>query len=273
MRSMQTRARTASALLALLTALSCSRSAERAAPPVVRIIATDDGFEMPARIEGGIREVHLINHGTTTHEGVFERFLTADGNAAAFAESVRAGVDVPAFAEDSGGPGLALPGDSTVVWIDLRPGHYAVSCWYAGHLEHGQIRDFDVVPATHGAEPPSADLVVKMFDYSYTFEGDWSAGSHWVRVENQGTETHEFDPYRLEPGRKPQDFFHWIENHRPGPAPAVPLGGSGTFQPRGRIWLPLKLTPGRYFAFCQMPARVGGRPHYQMGMVREFEVR
>jgi hypothetical protein len=92
-------------------------------------------------------------------------------------------------------------------------------------------------------------------------------------IENHGTEAHEFDPYRLEPGRTPADFFRWIETGRHGPAPARPLGGSGTFQPGHRVWLPLTLTPGRYFAFCQMPAKIGGRAHYQLGMVREFEVR
>ncbi|MFI5372513.1 MAG: hypothetical protein ACHQ52_13220 [Candidatus Eisenbacteria bacterium] len=217
--------------------------------------------------------MRLVNVGTTTHEGVLTRFLTPDGRAAAYVESVKAGIDVPAFAEDSGGPGLALPGDSTVMWVELVPGHYAVACWYAGHVEGGAIADFDVVPSASHAVPPPTDLTVRMVDYSYAFGGSWSPGVHRVLVLNEGTEAHEFDPYRLEPGKTPADFFHWIESGRPGPAPARPLGGTGTFTPGHRVWLPLKLTPGRYFAFCQMPAKVGGRAHYQMGMVREFEVR
>jgi len=112
-----------------------------------------------------------------------------------------------------------------------------------------------------------------MSEYKYQFEGPWSAGSHIVQVENAGTEVHEFDPYRLEPGKRPEDFFRWIESHRRGPPPAIALGGSGTLEPGRRVWLPLRLVPGHYFAFCQMPAKVGGQPHYRMGMVREFEVR
>ena len=137
----------------------------------------------------------------------------------------------------------------------------------------GAIRDFEVVPSRSRARPPDSDLTVRMLDYTYQFEGRWSAGSHRVRIVNAGTEAHEFDPYRLEPGKRPDDFFRWIESGRPGPPPAKPLGGSGTFVPGRRIWLPLQLTPGRYFAFCEMPARVGGQPHYRMGMVREFEVK
>jgi hypothetical protein len=259
------------ATFAIACSLSCSPSSPR--PPLVRIIATDSGFVMPSRIESGITEVRLVNEGHTTHEGVFAHFLTPDGTGAALADSVRAGIDIPVFEEDSGGPGLALPGDSTTVWMDLAPGHYAVTCWYKSHLTHGGFRDFDVVPARSIARAPQTDLTVRMQDYSYQFDGNWSAGSHLVLVENAGTETHEFDPYRLEPGKRPADFFHWIESGRPGPSPAVALGGSGTFQPGRQIWLPLRLTPGRYFAFCQMPAKHGGQPHYRMGMVREFEVK
>lgn len=94
-----------------------------------------------------------------------------------------------------------------------------------------------------------------------------------VFVQNKGTEAHEFDPYRLEPGRTPADFIGWNESGHRGPAPAIALGGSGTFMPGRRVWLPLTLQPGRYFAFCEMPAKVGGQPHYRMGMVREFEVK
>jgi len=262
-------------LAALLTAtiwLSCSPS-NATRPPLLRIVATDSGFVVPARVPAGITEIHLVNVGHTTHEGVLTHFITTDGNAAAYADSIRAGVDAPAFAEDIGGPGLALPGDSTTVWTDLTPGHFAVMCWYKGHVSHGGIRDLEVVPATSTAQPPTTDLAVRMFDYAYQFDGKWTAGTHRVRVENIGTEMHEFDPYRLEPGKKPEDFFRWIESGRPGPPPAKALGGSGTFIPGRRVWLPLELTPGRYFAFCQMQAKVGGKSHYQMGMVREFEVK
>lgn len=170
---------------------------------MLRITANDSGFVMPERVAAGVTEIHLVNQGTTTHEGVFEHFLTPDGNGAAFAESLRAGVDVPAFAIDAGGPGLATPGDATRIWMDLKPGHYAVTCWYAGHVEHGAFSDFDIVPAESHARPPRTDLSVRMTNYTYEFGGRWSAGSHVVQVENAGTEVHEFDPYRLEPGRSP----------------------------------------------------------------------
>lgn len=255
----------------LAAAASCSPPA--GSPRVVRIIATDRGFLVPARVPAGISEVRLINQGRQMHEGLFTHYLTPEGRASAYLDSVRTGVEAPAFAEDVGGPGLVAPGDSTFVWMDLAPGRYGVTCWYGDHMEAGAMQDFEVVPSTTRGAPPPTDLTVRMFDYNYEFRGSWSAGSHRVLVENSGTEAHEFDPYRLAPGKTPEDFFRWIESHRPGPPPAQALGGSGTFMPGRRIWLPLKLTPGRYFAFCQMPAKASGRPHYQMGMVRLFEVK
>src|SRR5258706_15520644 len=174
-------------------------------------------------------------------EGLFAHCLTPGGSTAGYVESVRAGIDVPAFAEDAGGPGLAAPGDSSIVWMDLAPGHYGVTCWYASHMRDGQARDFDVVPSHSLAKPPPTDITVRLVDFSFEFEGRWSAGTHRVLVENRGTEAHEFDPYRLEPGRTPADFIRWKESGRRGPAPAIALGGSGTFMPGRRVWLPLTL--------------------------------
>src|SRR5262249_53269790 len=184
-------------LAALASFAGCSRPARTDYPTVVRIVATDSGFVVPAKIGSGIREVRLINRGTVMHEGLFEHFFSPDGRAAAYVESVRAGIDVPSIAEDAGGPGIAAPGDSTVVWLDLVPGPYAGGCWYANHLSHVGMQDFDVVAAPSSAKPPTADLHVLCVDFSYELGGFWSAGSHTVLVENSGTEEHEFDPYRL----------------------------------------------------------------------------
>jgi hypothetical protein len=181
-------------------------------------------------------------------------------------------VDFPANAEDIGGPGTALPGDSTHVWLDLAPGHYAVLCFYAGHLKRGAARDFEAVGPVHAAAVPRADLNVRMVNFGYLVTGALHAGHQILHVENAGPEPHEFDFYRLAAGKTPKDFFAWKENHRKGVAPALPVGGSGSMVAGRAVWLPLTLTAGRYFAFCEVPARVDGKPHYMHGMVREFTV-
>jgi hypothetical protein len=271
---MRPTAAAAGAALSLLLA-SCARHAAEPSrtPPVVRIIATDSGFVVPRGVTSGIVEVRLVNQSHSTHESVLEHFLRPDWSANAFVDSVLAGDDVPGSAEDDAGPGLALPGDSTRIWMDLKPGHYAVTCWYPHHMKLHEARDLIVAPGISHAEPPVTDITVTMADFNYIFDGTWTPGEHRVLVQNSGSEEHEFDPYRLEAGRTAADFVQWVDHHREGPPPAKPLGGTGTFPPGGRVWLPLTLSPGHYVAFCQMPAKIGGKPHYQLGMVREWEVK
>jgi hypothetical protein len=256
-------------MLVFLAALGCGADS---APPVLRIVAIDGGYEMPARIPAGITRVRLVNRGRITHEGVMVHFK-APGSAAAYADSYRAGVDFPANAEDVGGPGLATPGESSSVWMPLTPGHYAVLCFYKNHIAHGMVRDFDVVPPSSQAGPPAADIDIHLVDYAYRVNGTWTAGAHVVHVINEGTEPHEFDPYRLAPGKNPSDFFAWLENHRQGESPATPLGGSGSMVPGRQVWLPLTLTPGRYFMFCEVPSKAKGVDHYRLGMYQTFVVR
>jgi hypothetical protein len=265
----------AAACAALLLSASCARHGADGSrtPPVVRIIATDSGFVVPHGVTSGIVELRLVNQGHAMHESVLEHFLRPGWTADAFVDSVLAGDDVPQGAEDDAGPGLAAPGDSTRLWMDLKPGHYAVTCWYPHHMRLHEARDLVVAPGSSQAEPPATDITVTMADFNYIFAGAWTAGQHHVLVQNGGSEEHEFDPYRLAPGRTAADFVQWVDHHREGPAPAQALGGTGTFPHGGRVWLPLTLSPGHYVAFCEMPAKIGGKPHYQMGMVREWEVK
>ena len=39
-----------------------------------------------------------------------------------------------------------------------------------------------------------------------------------------------------------------------------------------QVWLPLTLTPGRYFMFCEVPTRGDGIPHCRHGMYQSFVV-
>src|SRR5439155_13698019 len=120
------------ALATLLAIGACGRGP--VAPQLLRIFATDGGFELPAHVPAGLTEIRLVNHGRSIHEGALVHFLTAGARASAYVDSARAGVAFPAFAEDVGGPGLAEPGDSTTVSLELLPGRYCVVCFYADHL-------------------------------------------------------------------------------------------------------------------------------------------
>jgi hypothetical protein len=58
-----------------------------------------------------------------------------------------------------------------------------------------------------------------------------------------------------------------------GQPPATPIGGIGDMFAGREVWIPITLSPGQYFIICQIKDSSDGRPHYQRGMFREFEVR
>lgn len=258
-------------LVLVVLGIGTSAGALAKPAPVLRIVATDSGFKLPPHVNAGVTEIRLVNQGAVLHEGGLVHFIRA-GSAAAYADSFRAGVEFPANAEDIGGPGLALPKDSTRVWLRLDPGKYAVLCFYKGHLKKGAAADFEVVPGVSNATPPASDIQIHLFNYGYEVHGKWSAGHHIVSVDNAGPSPHEFDPYRLAPGKTPEDFFTWLEKGHHGSPPATALGGSGSMVRGRHVWLPLTLTSGRYFMFCEVQENGDPMPHYRHGMYKEFVV-
>ena len=71
-------------------------------PPSLDLVTHEYGYQMPASIPAGLMRVTLRNEGHDVHEGVIVRFTDPRGNAAAYVDSVRAGVDLPAFARNDG---------------------------------------------------------------------------------------------------------------------------------------------------------------------------
>ena len=262
------------------TASSAGDAASSAAP-LFRVEARDHAFRAPARVAtapGGLVRVRLVNRGAAWHEALIVRLEGEGRRAATYVDSVRAGADFPGFAVDLGGPGLTVPGDSTDLLVPLAPGRYALVCWFADHVKLGMVHDFEVTPDSppgvgpETAAEPAADLVATMFDYAFRLSGPVAAGPHLIRVENRGPQPHELDFFRLRPGRTARDYLAWTAGGRKGPAPAVPVGGTLDFLPGHRVWLPVTFERGRHFAVCHVPDAGDGRPHYDRGMVLEFDV-
>lgn len=253
-------------------ALAACRGAPPA-PPLVRIDSYDFGFQVAERIPAGLVHLRLVNQGPDIHEAMLVRFTDPAGSAARYADSVRADVDFPAFAFDIGGAGLAEPGDSNDVWMNLEPGRYAFVCWMSGHLRQGMARDLEVVAAAASdAAPPEADIVIQMTEYGYVVTGPMTPGNHVIKVENVGHEPHEADVVRLHPGKTAEDYFDWLRSEEAGPPPAEFVGGVGDFVSGRRVWMAVDFSPGRYLVLCQVPSPAG-KDHFELGMVKEFEVR
>ena len=255
----------------LILTTACPESASTAAH--LSLPALEYGYEMPASVPAGLVRVSLLNQGHDVHEGVLVRFSDSSGSAARYVDSVRADVDFPAFATDFGGPGLTLSGESTAVWLDLTPGHYAVVCWKGNHLRLGMAHDLEVTAATGPrAAPPASNAAIQLSDYTLQVDTTLRTGRQVLHIQNIGTEAHEADIFRLSDSRSVNDYLAWLRSGEIGVPPIVPVSGIGDLAPGRAIWVEVNLPPGRYFLLCQVPAAVDGRGHYEHGMVREFTV-
>lgn len=242
--------------------------------PELRIVAYDYGYQMPSHIPAGLVRVILINTGHDLHEATFARFTNDQGTAALFRDSIHAGVDFPSFSEDAGGVRLVMPGDSGVVWLRLRPGHYVVACWKGDHLSRGMVHDLYVDPPDPPpAAPPAARGEIVLTDFAYAISDTLRAGEQAIHVTNRGSEEHEADIIRLSSKTELAGYIAWMDNHQVGMPPAIPIGGVGDLVPGGEAWMLVHLEPGRYALLCQVPSPSNGdRAHYKLGMVHEFVV-
>ena len=244
------------------------------AAPLVRIVARDYSYDMPAQIPAGMIHLRLVNHGPDMHEALIVGFGQTGGSASEYVDSVRANVDFPAFAADLGGAGLVVASDSSDAWLELNPGHYAVVCWKGDHLQRGMARDFEVVVVrVTPTSAPEADLEIELSEYAYRVTGALTEGRHIIHLRNTGHQAHEIDLFRLPPGGTVGDYVRWSAGDEQGLPPATPIGGIGDMFAGHEVWIPITLSPGRYFMICQIKDSSDGRPHYQRGMFREFEVR
>jgi uncharacterized cupredoxin-like copper-binding protein len=263
------------AAIALAFAASClSACRERVtAGPELRITSHEYEYRMPDSVPAGLVHITLRNAGHDIHEAMLVRFTDTIGTAAAYADSVRAKVDWPSNAEDVGGAALTLPGDSSGVWLRLAPGHYAVVCWKEDHLSRGMVHDLWVVPSnTAPRQPPTATRQLTLVDFAFAFDKPLTGGTYVLHVQNTGTEAHEADIIKATPTAGLREYLAWIDSGSHGLPPVAPVAGFGDIFPGKEAWVPLRVTPGRYFIICQVPAKSDGRPHYKHGMFTEFSV-
>jgi hypothetical protein len=252
--------------------LAAGCGTEKETPPV-RIVALDRSFEAPQGIAAGMRHIIFENRGSEIHEAMFVK-LPPGMTGEAYVAALKSGSLFPQGATDYSGPGLTSPGESVELWLTLDPGDYILICWNSGHSTTTRIHQLRVEEV--GAKPnrpPKEDVVLKLVDYRFEFEGTLRAGVRTVRIETPGPAMHEVDFFRLHEGRTADDVRHWRKQRGQIPLPGVALGGALDSHDLTRpIWLRQRFAPGLYVLLCQMPVANSELKHDDMGMVREIEV-
>ena len=242
------------------------------------IIATDAGFEAPNRVAAGLRHIVFENRGSEIHEAMLVKLpegLTADDYVAA----VKNGSLFPQGALDYSGPGLTSPGETAEMWLRVDPGQYILICWNSGHATTTPVHSFTVYGKVVDDETPKADLVLKLVDFRFEFEGDLHKGVQVIRVETPGPAMHEVDIFRLHEGKTVADLKRWRKQEGHGPAPVDALGGALDSHDLSRVvWLRKTFSPGRYVFHCETPITTPAfaatkLTHADVGMVREIEIK
>ena len=267
-------------LMILLSFVSCGCHSklgrERTAP--FKIVATDAGFEAPDLIPAGLRHIVFENRGSEIHEAMLVKLpdgMTPND----YVTAVKAGSLFPKGALDYSGPGLTSPGESVEVWVKVDPGNYLIICCNNEHAKSTPVHPFTVQYAISEDEPPKEDVVLKLVDYRFEFEGNLRKGRQVIRVETPGPSMHEVDFFRLRDGKSVADVNRWRKANGRGEPPVDALGGALDSHDIKRVmWLRRDFTPGRYVLHCEMPVTSDSQTtnqqitHADVGMVREIKI-
>jgi hypothetical protein len=249
----------------------------------VLVRTRDYQFDAPEVVRSGPTHIRLINEGPDFHHLWLVRLL--DGKTLKDLTDVLSAGDValPDWAVDEGGPNTpGKPGEESSVYLDLKPGNYAMLCVIPAatdglpHIAHGMVRGLTVEKSTteETAELPKADITMTLADYSFALSKAITPGKHTIRVENIAPQAHEVVVVKLDEGKTAQDFIQWVgtvpRDDKAGPGEII---GGVTGISKGEFNIvTLDFEPGRYALVCFFPDAGDGMPHFMHGMVQEFTV-
>lgn len=265
-------------LLVVITACSSANRAPTPGPNVVTINATEYAFDAPDTIVAGLTTFHMVNAGREPHQAV-----VAGAPDKTFPELEAALLHegpIPEWLTFPGGPGNVVAGDSSIITANVTPGNYLILCFIPSldgkpHVMKGMYRRLVVTPAPQGAPvaaEPNADVTVKLSDYAFAVSTPLTAGTHVIRVENDGPQLHELTIERLAPGKSAADFQQWIAGGMRGTPPVEPASGFAG-PSNGRVgWLTVTLKPGNYLLNCYVPDAKDGKPHFAHGMLQQVTI-
>jgi len=252
-------------------------AAAAAKPHQMTIIATDYKFDAPDQVPSGMMTVHLVDNGSELHHVTFIKLN--DGKTVADVEqALKTPGPIPTWAVDHGGVNPSHPGGgmSTTTQM-LEPGNYAMVCFIPSadgipHFAKGMVRPLTVTASTDAAAAaPTEDIVMTLKDYTFTTSKPITAGTHTIKIENEGPQSHELMLARLVPGKKAEDIPAWAEKMS-GPPPAEPIGGVPAMAKGGTAYLTANFTPGDYAFVCFIPDAKDGKPHFAHGMVKQVHI-
>ena len=246
-------------------------------PNVVTITARDFGYEAPDQIPAGVTTVRMVNAGAEPHHAVIAR-IDAGRTVDELLEEYKTENYWPEYVSYVGGPGDAIPGDTSSITLQFEPGQYVLLCFIpspdgAPHLMKGMTRMLEVVESEGQlAAEPTPDVTVQLADYAFGFSGPIPSGDVTFRIENAGPQVHDMVIIQTEPGKSATEFLEWLEGGEQGPPPGHIVRGMTGMDAGRHASFTAYLEPGTYTVLCWVPDRGALQPHFLHGMMQEITV-
>lgn len=268
-------------VLAVLTVgvLAAACAAEEPKAKTVTIEGIDFAFtKAPQTIEAGLTTLVLKNVGKQPHILSLVRLeqgKTLQDVLTTLQE--QPGAPPPSWATVVGGPGAINPGSSSNATVVLAPGTHVMVCFVPDaadgkpHFAKGMIGSFNVTGKAEKVELPKSAATVSMKEFAFTMPA-LSKGSTTVRVVNEGQQLHEFEVFKLAPGKTPLDVAAFFSGPPSGPPPFEFAGGVSGLTKGLAANLQLDLTAGNYVAICAVTDPATKKPHAELGMVASFTI-
>jgi hypothetical protein len=267
--------------LHLINSIQLGETAAEASPmpeyPIVPIIATDDGIQLPPVPEGGVPEgifqFQMTNNRTEGEfSGVIAR-INDDVTMEQFMEAASAEDPMAAVAMVTLNGGSPLqPGESTSYILHLVPGNHIILN-FAGDGPPTDAATFTVVEGDiMDVAEPIADVHLAMVDFAFGVPGFMPAGEQLWHLENVGDQWHETVIIPLPEGI--ESVSDVLEVMASGNEPDIqPAFFWAPMSPGAEAWVTVDLAPGNYVILCFLPDLNGDfSPHMNHGMIQVFTV-
>jgi hypothetical protein len=255
-------------------------------PTTLSISATESGkkasYTAPATTKGGLVSVTFQNNGKAPHSA---QFVKIDGNHSA-AEVLKAiggnSTKTPSWIHGEGGPGSALPGQTSTSTDVLPAGNYLI-------LDGGNMsgppgyKKLTVTAGPSGSLPSTGTSVTATAPakdkYKWQISGPLKAGQNRLTFTSKGGKNaiHLIAAARVTGNPSKAEIAKAFERNGPPPkfvdqksfTSTSVLDGTNKSEVTS-----LSLTqPGEYVIFCPLTDRDGGKPHLAEGLLTTVNVK
>jgi len=242
------------------------------------VVAHDYNFAGPAELTPGWHYVTLDNQGTEPHHLQFARLKEGATPDEFFAALQSEGESALRMVTMTGGVGIIPPGGSGEVLVDFtQPGIYVELCFVPNsegvpHLALGMAGVVVVAGQAAEVPEPTADIEVRMSDFSYSLPSTITPGPHTWKIVNDGPQPHEMLVFRLNDDSTVGDFMAALATGDIAALPGEVFGGAQGLEAGLASYIDYDLPGGNYVVICLIPDPASGQPHVALGMVAKFSV-